>query len=381
MAKDELGRAQGKTVFVEQVVWLICPVRNSVLRIVSLSCAVSVQTSKKQTLPKCSPTWTPLLRKFRRQSLPQARSRMILGRTPALDQHRPSLTIHRSRLEIIPLSKQSLGSVSNRSICSVILLNEHTAAMVCRVCLGSVKKNAVICDQCSLISHAKCAPDAAPTCDLRSQLLLYAQFAEKGNINMFHNSQDSPNASTPSTHTPVVPSEVSFVTPSPRQGADLTSFASGLPPKPPAAFKIIHGFGRSRSSLSVSNPSASASPNLAANRDDKIPARKSSKLRHSVERPHSESSNSTGPKSIDTVDSQSSRQEPRRSVFSIMEPDTDTMTRASQRASGSATSSKITSNGGSAFEKAQQNVPGTLSGDPDRQKKRNGEKQSNCVLQ
>lgn len=256
--------------------------------------------------------------------------------------------------------------------------------MVCSVCLGSVKKNGVICDRCSLIAHAKCAPDAAPTCDLRSQLLLYAQFAEKSNTNVFHYPQDGANASSPPIHTPLVPSEISFVTPSPRPGTELTSPNPGLPPKPPAAFRIISGFGRSRSSLCVSHPPASPSLVPAANADDKAPERKSSRLRHSVsskERPQSESSNSTGPKSINTVDSQSSRQEPRRSFFSIMEPDTDSVTRTSQRVSEGGTSSKITSNGGSAFEKVQQDLPGTVSRDSDRQKKRNSEKHSNCVLQ
>ncbi|KAH0836723.1 hypothetical protein J3R83DRAFT_8452 [Lanmaoa asiatica] len=269
------------------------------------------------------------------------------------------------------------------------LLNECTAAMMCRVCLGSVKKNGVICDQCSLIAHTKCALDAAPSCDLRSQLLLYAQFAEKGNSNVLHQSHDGANASSPPTHTSVVPSEVSFVTPTLRPTADLTSStpSSGqsLPPKPATAFKIISGFGRSRSSLTVSHPSASPSPIPPANAEDKAPERTSSKLRHSVnstERPHSESSNSTGMKSVKTMDSQSSRQEPRRSFFSITEPDTDSLPRASQRASEGASSSKMTSNGGSAFERVQQDVSGhTLSGDSDRQKKRSSDKLTNCVLQ
>ncbi|KAF8555957.1 hypothetical protein OG21DRAFT_766594 [Imleria badia] len=258
--------------------------------------------------------------------------------------------------------------------------------IICRVCLGSVKKNAVICDRCSLIAHAKCAPDAAPTCELRSQLLLYAQFAEKGNSNVFQPSRDGANS--PANTSTVVPSEVSFVTASSRPGADLTSStpSSGqsLPPKPPAAFKIISGFGRSRSSLSVAHPSAFPSPIPAASADDKAAERKSSKLKHNMnsdERPLSESSNSTGAKSFKTMDSQSSRQEPRRSFFSITEPDTDSLPRTSQRPSAGASSSKITSNGGSVFERVEQYVSGTTAGDSDRQKKRNSEKQTTCVLQ
>ncbi|KAF8141536.1 hypothetical protein EV363DRAFT_22474 [Boletus edulis] len=210
--------------------------------------------------------------------------------------------------------------------------------MICSVCIGTVKKNAVICDRCSLIAHSKCGPDAAPTCDLRSQLLLYAQFAEKGNANVFHTFHDGANASSPPINTPmVVPSEVSFAIPPSRANADFTS---GQSPKPPAAFKIISGFGRSRSSLSVS-------PVPASKAEDKASERKSSKLKHTVssnERPLSESSNSTGPKSITTNDSQSSRQEPRRSFFSTMEPNTDSLPRAGQRPSEGAPCSKIASN-------------------------------------
>ena len=259
-------------------------------------------------------------------------------------------------------------------------------AMTCRVCLTSVKKNAVICDHCSLIAHSKCATDAAPTCDLRSQLLSYAQFAEKGNANVFHLSHDGANTSSLPANTPIVPSEVSFVTASPRPGVDLTSSmptsGQAMPPKPATAFKIISGFGRSRSSLSVCHPSSSPSPIPGTSAEDKAAERKSSKLRHHLnERPLSESSNSTDPKSIKTMDSQSSRQEPRRSFFSIMDPDADSLPRASQRPDEGAPSSKITSNGKSAFERVEQVVPGTLSREPERPKKRNSEKQSNCVLQ
>ena len=53
-------------------------------------------------------------------------------------------------------------------------------ARTCRVCLLTIKNSAVLCSQCSLISHFKCAVNAPPTCDLRAQLLLYAREAEKG---------------------------------------------------------------------------------------------------------------------------------------------------------------------------------------------------------
>lgn len=51
--------------------------------------------------------------------------------------------------------------------------------MICRVCLSHVKKSAVICTECSIIAHYRCAIDAPPTCDLRAQLLLFAARGEK----------------------------------------------------------------------------------------------------------------------------------------------------------------------------------------------------------
>ena len=53
--------------------------------------------------------------------------------------------------------------------------------MICRVCLLQVKKHAVICEQCSLIAHSKCAPAASRICDLRAQLLINSQYSENNN--------------------------------------------------------------------------------------------------------------------------------------------------------------------------------------------------------
>ncbi|KAF7308499.1 hypothetical protein HMN09_00698900 [Mycena chlorophos] len=53
--------------------------------------------------------------------------------------------------------------------------------MVCRVCLLNIKKSAVLCEQCTLVAHSKCAINAPRTCDLHVQLLLYAQYAENDN--------------------------------------------------------------------------------------------------------------------------------------------------------------------------------------------------------
>ncbi|KAG9044023.1 hypothetical protein FS837_008874, partial [Tulasnella sp. UAMH 9824] len=55
--------------------------------------------------------------------------------------------------------------------------------VTCKVCQQSVKKNAVLCEECSLICHATCAKDASSHCDVRAQLLLYSQYAQGGLAN------------------------------------------------------------------------------------------------------------------------------------------------------------------------------------------------------
>lgn len=100
--------------------------------------------------------------------------------------------------------------------------------MVCRVCLLNVKKSAVLCSECSLIAHSKCSPNAPPTCDLRSQLLLYAQYAENGNPTSAYN---NPMDVFGDNLVPTSPmSDVSYVARSPRTSMDTSPPL--LPPTP-----------------------------------------------------------------------------------------------------------------------------------------------------
>jgi len=61
---------------------------------------------------------------------------------------------------------------------SFVKVSKMSKAVICRVCHQSVTKSAVLCEECSLIAHARCANDAPPTCDLRAQLLQYAQYSQ-----------------------------------------------------------------------------------------------------------------------------------------------------------------------------------------------------------
>lgn len=261
--------------------------------------------------------------------------------------------------------------------------------MVCRVCMGSVKWSAVICDKCNLITHSKCAPEAPPTCDLRSQLLLYAQYAEQGTSAGI--SLDGLNGLHPPRLSATIPSEVSFVTPSPRPSLDVTPSSQSPSPTPPNAYKFMNPFKRSRSSLATENrhpPSASPSPvPQPLSHDDVVSKRKLSKLPSNMiskERPHSLSSNSTVPNagSMRTADSQSSRQEPRKSFLSIVEPDTDTISQV-----GPPVPDKIPFYAHAMtavndhMDTSSRHIPGTMPAEPDRQRKWGAEKSSGCTVQ
>jgi len=125
--------------------------------------------------------------------------------------------------------------------------------MVCRVCLLGVKKNAVICEQCSLISHSKCSVNAPPTCDLRAQLLSYAQYAEKGNPgSAYSNPSDILNNMIPTSPA----SDVSYV----------AHTRTSIDNPPPTAFKFIAAFRRSNYNPSPepSHPASTSLPTPSA---------------------------------------------------------------------------------------------------------------------
>ncbi|EEB96759.1 hypothetical protein MPER_04053, partial [Moniliophthora perniciosa FA553] len=143
--------------------------------------------------------------------------------------------------------------------------------MVCRVCRLSVKKSAVLCAQCSLICHSKCADNAPPTCDLRAQLLLYAQYAEKGT-----QAPKNPMSDVLMCHTA---HPESFDTSPPPQSPIQTAV-----PHPPTAFKF---FKRSRSSQPAETPTTP----ISSSPQENTPL--SRKLTRRSDRPQSLGSNNT----------------------------------------------------------------------------------------
>ncbi|TFK53421.1 hypothetical protein OE88DRAFT_1655548 [Heliocybe sulcata] len=207
-----------------------------------------------------------------------------------------------------PISQYDSDSIGPRE--HSFVKTTFSKSMMCRVCLQGVKKHAVLCEQCSLIAHSKCAANAPPTCDLRSQLLLFAQYAEKGVPGSAYSSAMEAIAAAHLSGTS--PSSEVGVMSAPRTSIDSPPLHSPLAvPHPPTAFKMMGGvFKRSRSSLSaetIESQSATSLPIPVPPLPVPPPAptekplsKKRSVLRRSKgskERTLSLSSNSTAPKS------------------------------------------------------------------------------------
>jgi hypothetical protein len=281
--------------------------------------------------------------------------------------------------------------------------------MICRVCLLNAKKSAVICESCSLIAHSKCAANAPPTCDLRAQLLLYAQYAEKGNPgSAYSNSMDLLKLGGGNIPTSPM-SEVALVThpPSSKLSIDIPVTQSpplhGSPPRPPTAFKFMTAFKTKRSKASLvpeSDQVQGSSTSLLPAASD-IPSqndihehrekgkaipRKPSVLKHkrdSKQRPHSLSSNSTSPNTASmrsAADSLSSRLElGRKTAVS----DAATRSRPSREESEVTKPSHLPSISGASTVASEHEddypngIPGSMPSDNSRHKTKSG----NCAIQ
>jgi hypothetical protein len=181
--------------------------------------------------------------------------------------------------------------------------------MLCRVCLLNVKKSAVLCAQCSLIAHSKCAINAPPTCDLRAQLLLYAKYAEKGHpASVYSNPTDGLrdlHPSSPASDVPYVAHSTGSI------GAPSPPPLIPTPPALPIAHKLLGALKRSRSNL-FPEPTH---PAPRKPREDKILPKTPVSMfdTHPNDRPHSSTGNSTDLQSLRSAatpaESLSSRQD------------------------------------------------------------------------
>jgi hypothetical protein len=234
--------------------------------------------------------------------------------------------------------------------------------MICRVCLQNVKKSAVLCAQCSLIAHAKCAVNAPPTCDLRAQLLLYAKYAEKGNpASVYSNPADGLRNFHPLSPA----SDVAFVAHS-RTSIDAPSPSplTPTPPVPPIAYKFLGALKRSGSRLFTE-------PAQAKPREEKKFRKKPAVVLspQSNERPHSLTSNSTSLRSAATAaESLSSRHD--RSFIS-------------EHAAGLSAQGEVIepSKTSGISETVSYDPPGALPEEPRSSRTRESKSSGNCVLQ
>lgn len=269
--------------------------------------------------------------------------------------------------------------------------------MVCRVCLLNVKKSAVLCAQCSLIAHSKCATNAPPTCDLRAQLLLYAKYAEQGNPSSAYSNP----AGVLHDGRPTGPSsDVPYVAHSPRTSIDAPSPPPHLPTQPllpahpPTAYKFLGAFKRSRSNLTPepTQPVTSSSSQPKPKEDNVL--RKNPPLvihKKSNERPQSLTSNSTDLQSVRSAATAAESFSSRHDRRSIISSDKGTRKSASGLSAGGHSeaikSSKKTSMSGVSEaapepdESRHDHIPGSMPVETRRPRKRESKSSSNCTVQ
>ena len=251
------------------------------------------------------------------------------------------------------------------------------SAVICRVCNLPVKRSAVLCDQCSLIAHSRCAHNAPPTCNLRAQLLLYAQYAEKGSsplelLGPMTLSPSTEGASSPGT-------SVDF-------GQQSTSSSATSPIHPPTAFRVLTAFRRSRSSLTPepaaqSTPSVNSIPSPRERRTSLLPSNPLKRKDKEITRSLSSHSTSPGPSSLRSQGLDSSGNNTRRSAGarseSIVSGD-DTQVARLSRITGY---SVISAGSDHEHEVSPADIPGGLPSSPASSKKRTSKSNESCLVQ
>ena len=115
-----------------------------------------------------------------------------------------------------------------------LVLTMSLTAVICRVCQQSVKRSGVLCQECSLIAHARCVADAPASCDIRAQLLLYSQYSQR-NIAQEHplTTQEATSPTSPS----FLPSRRRPSASEPPQSDSSISGSSNIPGRLPSRRK------------------------------------------------------------------------------------------------------------------------------------------------
>ena len=233
----------------------------------------------------------------------------------------------------------------------------------------------MLCDQCSLIAHSKCAHNAPPTCNLRAQLLLYAQYAEVGSspLDLLGPMTLSPSTDGVST---------------PRTSFDFGQQPTPSPvtPHPPTAFKLLTSFTRSRPSLSPepatrSTPSVNSIPNPRERRTSLLPSNPLRRKDKEAARSLSSNSTSPGPSSLRSHGQDSNPSNTRRSAGtrsdSIISGGNDTEAVRSSRITGYS----VISVGSEQEEASPTDIPGGLPSSPTTSRGRTSRTGDGCLVQ
>lgn len=247
--------------------------------------------------------------------------------------------------------------------------------MICRVCQLAIKKSAVICAQCSLISHAKCAINAPPTCDLRAQLLLYAQYAEKGNqahSNPAELLQDLQNTMSDVAYSPSIDT--------PPQSPTHPEFS------PPTAFRFMAAFKRSRTNLSPEPGAVGGSSSLPSPSTMDVEEkthRRRPLLQKRDERPLSVTSDSTGVSSLRSAATAAESFSSRHDTGTTLPVGRDKEARSygSKLSAASSDFNRSSQAPEAVSDHGQEGVHGALSSLEPRRHKRGSKSASNCVVQ
>jgi len=121
----------------------------------------------------------------------------------------------------------------------------------------------VLCDRCSLVAHSKCAYNAPPKCDLRSQLLSYTRSAEKG-LSLL--GLPRPTTIDPSTGAVLTPWSSTEWVPTPGTRPNFGQRSTLSPSTPPVQLPTASGgFTASKRSQSSLLSEPAAQPALSTN--------------------------------------------------------------------------------------------------------------------
>lgn len=115
------------------------------------------------------------------------------------------------------------------------------------MCHQAIKRSGVLCEECGLIAHPRCAADAPPSCDIRAQLLLYAQYSQASTA--LEISTPTRESMSPASSTPISIPSSPRVPPRNRRQSDAAYSSS-----PKLSERILGGWKRTNKSPEPASP-------------------------------------------------------------------------------------------------------------------------------